>query len=120
MRFGCEWFEAFCRRHGTEIVVMNAESLSPDAEMVKDLLSRRTRHHDAGMLIAEYILQLRDQIRQIVLNGSPDYLQVDLCGTRGSSGCGYRIVPSRANVDAPHGTLRSCGSTLHRPPVTPG
>lgn len=39
VRFGFEWFEAFCRRHGTEIVVMNAESLSPEAEMVKDLLS---------------------------------------------------------------------------------
>ena len=39
VRFGFEWFEAFCQRHGTEIVVMNAESLSPEAEMVKDLLS---------------------------------------------------------------------------------
>jgi len=39
VRFGFEWFEAFCRRHGTEIVVMKAESLSPEEEMVKDLLS---------------------------------------------------------------------------------
>jgi predicted site-specific integrase-resolvase len=39
VRFGFEWFEAFCRRHGAEIVVMNAESLSPEEEMVKDLLS---------------------------------------------------------------------------------
>ena len=39
VRFGYEWFEAFCRSHGTEIIVMNAQSLSPEQEMVKDLLS---------------------------------------------------------------------------------
>jgi predicted site-specific integrase-resolvase len=39
VRFGFEWFEAFCKRHGTEIVVMNAPSLSPEEEMEKDLLS---------------------------------------------------------------------------------
>jgi putative resolvase len=39
VRFGFEWFEAFCKRHGTEIVVMNAVSLSPEEELVKDLLS---------------------------------------------------------------------------------
>ena len=41
VRFGFEWFEAFCKRHGAESVVMNAESLSPEEEMVKDLLSSR-------------------------------------------------------------------------------
>ena len=30
VRFGYEWFEAFCQRHGTEILVMNGESFSPD------------------------------------------------------------------------------------------
>jgi len=39
VRFGFEWFEAFCKRHGAEIAVMNAESLSPEEEMAKDLLS---------------------------------------------------------------------------------
>lgn len=39
VRFGFEWFEKFCCDHGTTIVVMNAESLSPEAEMTKDLLS---------------------------------------------------------------------------------
>ena len=39
VRFGYEWFDAFCRSHGTEIIVMNAQSLSPEEEMVKDLLS---------------------------------------------------------------------------------
>jgi len=39
VRFGFEWFEGFALRHGTEIIVMNNESLSPQEEMVKDLLS---------------------------------------------------------------------------------
>ena len=29
VRFGFEWFEAFCERHGTQIIVMNDEKLSP-------------------------------------------------------------------------------------------
>ena len=39
VRFGFEWFEKFCRDHGTSIVIMNAESLSPEEEVTKDLLS---------------------------------------------------------------------------------
>jgi putative resolvase len=39
VRFGYEWFERFCDNHGTHITVMNVESLSPEEEMTKDLLS---------------------------------------------------------------------------------
>jgi putative resolvase len=39
VRFGFEWFEAFCERHHTELVVINGESLSPEQEMVQDLLA---------------------------------------------------------------------------------
>lgn len=39
VRFGFDWFEWFCRQHRTRIVVMNAETLSPEAEMVQDLLA---------------------------------------------------------------------------------
>lgn len=39
VRFGFEWFEKFCADHGCKIFVMNAESMSPEAEMTKDLLS---------------------------------------------------------------------------------
>lgn len=39
VRFGFEWFEVFCKRHGTTIEVMNQESLSPEQEMTQDLLS---------------------------------------------------------------------------------
>jgi putative resolvase len=39
VRFGYDWFEAFCKRHGTEIVVVNGEAFSPEQELVKDLLA---------------------------------------------------------------------------------
>jgi predicted site-specific integrase-resolvase len=39
VRFGYDWFEMFCQKYGAEIVVMNVESLSPEAELTQDLLS---------------------------------------------------------------------------------
>lgn len=39
VRFGFEWFENFCKNHGTKIIVMNNISLSPEEEMTQDLLS---------------------------------------------------------------------------------
>jgi predicted site-specific integrase-resolvase len=39
VRFGFDWFEKFCHDHGVTILVMNAESMSPEEEMTKDLLS---------------------------------------------------------------------------------
>ncbi len=39
VRFGFEWFAAFCERHGTDLVIINGETLSPEQEMVQDLLS---------------------------------------------------------------------------------
>jgi len=35
VRFGYEWFEAFCERHGTQVIVMNNEKLSPEKEVVE-------------------------------------------------------------------------------------
>ena len=39
VRFGFEWFAAFCERHGTDLVIVNGETLSPEQEMVQELLS---------------------------------------------------------------------------------
>src|SRR5215472_5898671 len=39
VRFGFEWFAAFCERHGTDLVIVTGETLSPEQEMVHDLLS---------------------------------------------------------------------------------
>ena len=39
VRFGYDYFEAFCQRHHTEIVVINGENLSPEQELVQDLIA---------------------------------------------------------------------------------
>ncbi len=39
VRFGYDWFEHFCERHGTNITVINGESFSPEEELVRDLLA---------------------------------------------------------------------------------
>ena len=39
VRFGYDWFEAFCERHGTAITVMNGEAFSPEEELVRDLIA---------------------------------------------------------------------------------
>ena len=39
VRFGYEYFAAFCERHHTEIVVINGENLSPEQELVRDLIA---------------------------------------------------------------------------------
>ncbi len=39
VRFGYEYFEGFCERHHTELVVINGEAMSPEQELVQDLLA---------------------------------------------------------------------------------
>ena len=39
VRFGYEYFEAFCERHHTELIVVNGDSLSPEQELVQDLMA---------------------------------------------------------------------------------
>src|SRR5438046_3651214 len=39
VRFGYDYFEAFCERHHTELVVINGEAMSPDNELVQDLVA---------------------------------------------------------------------------------
>lgn len=39
VRFGYDWFESFCKRFGTEIIIVNNEALSPQEELVQDIIS---------------------------------------------------------------------------------
>ena len=38
-RFGMDWFEYFLEQHGCKLVIINNEALSPEAEMVQDLMT---------------------------------------------------------------------------------
>ena len=42
VRFGYSYFEAFCERHNCEIVVIHGDTLSPEQEMVQDLIAITT------------------------------------------------------------------------------
>ena len=37
--FGFEWFDKFCENHSCKIKIINNDSLSPQEEMTKDLMS---------------------------------------------------------------------------------
>ena len=39
IRFGYDWFESFCERFDTSILVVNNEDLSPQEELVEDIVS---------------------------------------------------------------------------------
>ena len=39
IRFGYEWFERFLKANGVEIIVVNNEVLSPQEEMIQDLIN---------------------------------------------------------------------------------
>ncbi len=39
IRFGYDWFEKFCMKFNTSIVVVNNEALSPNEELVQDIIS---------------------------------------------------------------------------------
>ena len=39
IRFGYDWFEKFCMKFNTSIIVVNNETLSPNEELVEDIIS---------------------------------------------------------------------------------
>ena len=39
VRFGYDWFEKFCMKFNTSITVVNNEDLSPQEELVQDIVS---------------------------------------------------------------------------------
>ena len=38
IRFGYDWFEKLCQKFNTRIIVVNNESLSPNEELVQDII----------------------------------------------------------------------------------
>jgi putative resolvase len=38
-RFGFDYFEHLCRSHGCELLILNQQSLSPEEEMIQDLMT---------------------------------------------------------------------------------
>ena len=42
VRFGYSYFEAFCERHNTQLIAVNGDNLSPEQELVQDLIAIMT------------------------------------------------------------------------------
>ena len=39
IRFGYDWFEKFCEKFNTKIIIVNNETLSPKEELVQDMIA---------------------------------------------------------------------------------
>ncbi len=39
IQFGYDWFEKFCEKFNTKIIIVNNETLSPNEELVQDIIS---------------------------------------------------------------------------------
>ena len=64
-RFGFDWFEYFADSHGCEIRVVNQPSLSPQAELVEDLMA--VVHAFSGRLSG--LRRYRKRIREAATDG---------------------------------------------------
>ncbi len=64
VRFGYDYFEAFCERHHTTIVVLNGEAMSPEQELVRDLLAIVTVFSARLHGLRSYRKVLKDSVLQ--------------------------------------------------------
>lgn len=68
VRFGFEWYESFLQKHGCELEVINMESLSPQEEMTKDLMT--IIHVFSSRLYG--LRRYKDKIKQIIKDEEND------------------------------------------------
>lgn len=64
VRFGYGYFEAFCERHNTELVVIDAETLSSEQELVQDLVAILTMFSARLHGLRSYKKAIRDAALQ--------------------------------------------------------
>ncbi len=67
VRFGFEWFTSFCREHRCQLLVLNHETLSPEQEMVNDLMT--IVHCFSSRLYG--LRKYKSALKRAVLAGSP-------------------------------------------------
>ena len=54
VRFGYDWFERFLKSNGVETIIVNHEKLSPQEELVNDLLSK-----EIGGIVEKYSVVIK-------------------------------------------------------------
>jgi putative resolvase len=53
VRLGYGYFEAFCERHNTQVIVVNGDTMSPEQELVQDLVAIITENKHVLQVVKE-------------------------------------------------------------------
>lgn len=64
IRFGYDWFNHFCQKHGCDIVVLNNPSLSPEEELTQDLLTVLHVFSSRSYGIRKYQKQIKKELME--------------------------------------------------------
>ena len=64
VRFGFDWFNNFCEKHGTKIIILNQPSTSPEQELAEDLLNIATMFSERNNVLRTYKKQLEQSLNE--------------------------------------------------------
>ena len=64
VRFGFDWFNNFCEKHGTKIIILNQPSTSPEQELAEDLLNIVTVFSARSHGLRTYKKQLEQNLNE--------------------------------------------------------
>ena len=64
VRFGIDWFNTFCEKHGAKIIILNQPSTSPEQELAEDLLNIVTVFSAINNDLATYRKQLEQNLNE--------------------------------------------------------
>ena len=64
VRFGFDWFNTFCEKHGAKIIILNQPSTSPEQELAEDLLSIVTVFSARSHGLRTYKKQLEQNLNE--------------------------------------------------------
>ena len=64
VRFGFDWFNNFCEKHATKIIVLNQPSTSPEQELAEDLLNIVTVFSARNHSLRTYKKQLEQNLNE--------------------------------------------------------
>ena len=64
VRFGFDWFNNFCEKHGAKIIILNQPSTSPEQELTEDLLNIVTVFSARNHGLSTYRKQLEQNLNE--------------------------------------------------------
>lgn len=66
VRFGFNWFETFIKEHGCELIVVNQEPLSPQEEVVNDLMTIIHCFSSRLYGLRNYKRKIKDMVQSVI------------------------------------------------------